>query len=85
MIIKKTILFASNGIMMCEDDTDFSEVFEYLKPNSGDRTIPAKTAIGEAIFDLALDCLGEEVPDDCYLQGFKMEVKLQPVSHKKLS
>lgn len=85
MIIKKSILFASNGIMMYEEDSDFSEVIEYLKQTCGDRTIPAKTAIGGYIFDLALDCLGEEIPDDCYLQGFKMEVNLQPITNKKSS
>ena len=85
MTIKRNILYATNGIMIQDTIGGFSYVVQYRKRNQNgtNDTTPAKTAIGGDIFDLALECVGEGVPDREELIGFSMEVILTPITKKK--
>lgn len=85
MTIKRNILYATNGIMIQDPIGGFSDVVQYRKrnQNGSNDTTPAKTAIGGEIFDLALECVGEGVPDGEDLIGFSMEVTLTPITKKK--
>ena len=85
MTIKRNILYATNGVMIQDPIGGFSDVVQYCKTVQDGiyDTTPAKEAIGGEIFDLALDCLGEGVPDREELIGFSMEVVLTPITKKK--
>lgn len=84
MTIKRNILYATNGIMIQDPIGGFNDVVEYETGlNCRYDVTPAKTAIGGEIFDLALDCVGEGVPDREELIGFSMEVILTPITKKK--
>lgn len=82
--IKKKIYFADNGIMIQDLRSGFCDVVEYGKLLDGSNdTTPAMAAIGEDIFQLAVECLSEDVPDDENVVGFTMDVVLEPVTEIK--
>lgn len=85
MTIKRNIFYATNGIMIQDPIGGFSDVVQYRKRNQNgtNDTTPAKTAIGGDIFDLALESVGEGVPDGEDLIGFSMEIILTPITKKK--
>lgn len=85
MIIKRNILYATNGIMIQDPTYGLSDVVQYCKRDQDGTydTTPAKMAIGETIFDFALEWIGEDVPDGKNLIGFSMEVTLTPITKKK--
>ena len=85
MIIKRNILYDTNGIMIQDPIGGFSDVVQYCKRNQDGTydTTPAKMVIGEEIFDFALEWVEEDVPDGKELIGFSMQVTLTPITKKK--
>lgn len=82
--IKKKIHFADNGIMIQDLRSGFCDVTEYHHRIDGSKDVtPAKAAIGDDIYELAMECLGEDLPDGEILVGFTMDVVLKPVTEKK--
>lgn len=82
VIIKRDITFADNGIMIREPETTYAHVVEYCSEGKY-KEAPAKHAIGNEIWEVALDVMGEDVQDYEYLDGFRMEVKLTPIIKKE--
>lgn len=80
--LKHKVLYADNGILIQDCNSDWAEVKEYEEEGK-DKCAPAKRAIGGLIWDIALECLGEEIPDNEWMEGFQMEVKLTPITKKK--
>ena len=80
MTIKKKVYYADNGIMIKDHASRFCDVVEYRKQQDCSYdTTPAKAAIGGEIFDIALDCMAEGLPEGEELIGFNMEVILTPI------
>lgn len=82
VIIKRDITFADNGIMIREPETMYARVVEYCSEGKH-KEAPAKHAIGNEIWEVALDVMGEDVQSTEYLDGFRMEVRLTPIIKKE--
>lgn len=80
--INKEIYYADNGIYAKDLNSDFIDVEKYQ--GQDDRHWdPITQYIGGSIWNLAMDCLDEEVEKDSELIGFRMDVQLTPITQKK--
>lgn len=80
--INKEIYYADNGIYAKDLNSGFIDVEKYQGQDEH-RWDPITQYIGESIWNLADDCLDEEVGDDSELIGFRMNVQLTPITQKK--
>ena len=80
--INKEIYYADNGIYAKDLNSDFIDVEKYQGQDDR-RWDPITKYIGGSIWNLAMDCLDEEVDDDSELIGFRMDVQLTPITQKK--
>ena len=80
--INKEIYYADNGIYAKDLNSGFIDVEKY-QSQVGHSWDPITQYIGGSIWDLALECLGEEVEADSELIGFRMNVQLTPITQKK--
>ncbi len=80
--INKEIYYADNGIYAKDLNSGFIDVEKYQSQVER-RWDPITQYIGESIWNLADDCLGEEVGVDSELIGFRMDVQLTPITQKK--
>ena len=80
--INKEIYYADNGIYAKDLNLSFIDVEKYQ--GQGEHCWdPITQYIGGSIWNLAMDCLGEEVEADSELIGFRMNVQLTPITQKK--
>ena len=80
--INKEIYYADNGIYAKDLNSGFIDVEKY-QGQVEQRWDPITQYIGSSIWNLAVDCLYEEVDDDSELIGFRMDVQLTPITQKK--
>lgn len=80
--INKEIYYADNGIYAKDLNSGFIDVEKY-QDQVEHRWDPITQYIGSSIWDLAVDCLDEEVEADSELIGFRMDVQLTPITQKK--
>ena len=80
--INKEIYYADNGIYAKDLNSGFIDVEKY-QGQVEHRHDAVKQYIGESIWNIALDCVGEEVESDSELIGFRMDVRLTPITQKK--
>lgn len=80
--INKEIYYADNGIYAKDLNSGFIDVEKYQKEVEHRWDLVTKY-IGESIWDIAVECMGEEVEADSELIGFRMDVQLTPITQKK--
>jgi hypothetical protein len=80
--INKEIYYADNGIYAKDLNSDFIDVEKYQGQDDC-RWDPITKYIGGSIWNLAMDCLDEEVEKGSELIGFRMDVQLTPITQKK--
>ena len=80
--INKEIYYADNGIYAKDLNSGFIDVEKYQGQDEH-RWDPITQYIGESIWNLAGECLDEEVEADSELIGFRMDVQLTPITQKK--
>ena len=80
--INKEIYYADNGIYAKDLNSGFIDVEK--RQGQGEHCFdPITQYIGESIWNLADDCLYEEVEANSELIGFRMNVQLTPITQKK--
>ena len=80
--INKEIYYADNGIYAKDLNSGFIDVEKY-QGQDDHRWDPITQYIGGRIWNLAVECLDEEVETDSELIGFRMDVQLTPIIQKK--
>ena len=80
--INKEIYYADNGIYVKDLDSGFIDVEKNQIQGEG-RCDPITQYIGGSIWDLATECLEEDVEADSELIGFRINVQLTPITQKK--
>ena len=80
--INKEIYYADNGIYAKDLNSGFIDVEKY-QGQVEHRWDPITQYIGSSIWNLAVDCLCEEVDDESELIGFRMDVQLTPITQKE--
>lgn len=80
--INKEIYYADNGIYAKDLNSGFIDVEK--SQGQGEHCFdPITKYIGESIWNLAGDCLYEDVEANSELIGFRMDVQLTPITQKK--
>lgn len=80
--INKEIFYADNGIYAKDLDSGFIDVEKNQIQGEGSWD-PIAQYIGGSIWNLATECLEEDVEPDSELIGFRMNVQLTPITQKK--
>lgn len=80
--INKDIYYAENGIYAKYLNSGFIDVEKY-QGQVEHRWDPITQYIGGSIWNLAVECLDEEVDNESGLIGFRMDVQLIPITQKK--
>lgn len=80
--INKEIYYADNGVFAKDLNSGFIDVEKY-QGQVEHRWDPITQYIGGSIWNLAVECLDEEVDDESELIGFRMDVQLTPITQKK--